>query len=142
MQSPLSLFAITCNEIFIEEIEKLIQSEQEISLLGYSQNIKPDLTYINQNAIVKRNCVTFIDAASVESKNIIKHFQTLNTIHRAKTLVYTNSVNSRFLNKLWESNVNGKLHNRETPLRNYFKANRSSLKLEQQLYLKNQRSVC
>lgn len=142
MPATINLFALSSSDSVLEGIDNLLREKQEINLVGNSKDFKPTLYYFNSSISSRRNSVIFIDDNSIEKKKIVNYLQTPHTMHSAKTLIYTDSINNKYLNRLWVSNVNGILHNRETPLRDFFKQykeEKESVSKSRRVYLKIER---
>ncbi len=82
---------------------------------------------------MKSHDTLFVDDLSFDKSKVINMLRSFHSAFGTKTIVYTDSIDSKYLNGLWLSNVSSILHNRETPLLDFF----NRFKKESKTALKN-----
>ncbi len=109
----ISVYALSANPVVADGIKSFLQSEKFISLSGYSDT----LDYTLKNSHKSNPDILFIDDSSFDKHNLINFLNrdirpAANTI--SKTVIFTDSFETRYIDRLSLSDVGGILHKKET----------------------------
>ena len=121
MQSRINLYAVSKSSSFLEGLESLINKDNEIHLWRCCRNLNELLSeFKSRDSSLLNNNVIFIDNLSLdktETINLLRNFQSGFRLNKAKAIVYTGSCDAGYLTELKELNVDGILHDEESPIR-------------------------
>ncbi len=122
MITQINVFSLSQRPVISEGINSLVKPEEGIIFSNHFDNFQSAVKhFINRNKTIKHSDTFFIDDSSFSKPRIINFLHSFHSAYKTKTIIYTDSIDSRYLNELWLSNVSSILHNRETPLADFFR---------------------
>ncbi len=122
MISRINVISLSLRPVIQEGMTSLVKPEEGINFSSRFDNFQNAVEHFTKrNETARLNDTLFIDDASLDKSKVINMLRSIHSAYGAKTIVYTDSIDGIYLNRLWLSNVSGILHNRETPLVDFFK---------------------
>ena len=124
--SQIALYTISGNNLFRQGIKNLMAEGNGITIPSGFKDCDSALNYFcHDSSFQKNNNVVFIEDLSLDKVQIINFVNKIHTCYRLnefKTILYTKSVDAEYLNELALLNINGILHEDDTPLKAFLQA--------------------